>query len=111
MKQKISYHQWRRASPRERETIRTWVRTFERVHEAELIPGELSVIEPRLTVGMLIEFLDERHELSEVGYSAAGWAVGDATPPHAELCDALWAAVTHLIDQDNETQNNVSTVV
>jgi hypothetical protein len=102
MKQKISYHQWRRASPRERETIRTWVRTFERVHEAELIPGELSVIEPRLTVGMLIEFLNDRHELTEVVYTPAGWAVGDATPPQAELCDALWAAVTQLIDQEDQ---------
>lgn len=120
MKQHITVKQLEELSKREKEKLRKW--WVDHIQEGDLyidlddvtMPEMIRCCEheleyesemPLLSIGQMIEFLDERNDFDEIIKDKDRWEFHTTMKPTGkcfldkELCDALWEAVKEVLEK------------
>lgn len=116
MKQHISLEQLNELSEKGKEKLGIWTKSYyekHSEHEATTFSAEEFMgIKPflrQLSIGQLIEFLDEHNIANDMWFNDKEWHIGtvgicdidnEYNHSHAELCDALWEAVKEILNHE-----------
>lgn len=118
MKQHISIDQLNELSDKGRDAFEKYVLSKKLPYAAT----DKNILQPLLSIGQMIEFLDEHGEFigghvsgdeSQIWKDDRGWALAhlrsdilmgylrESSDQHKELCDALWMATKNVLETDN----------
>lgn len=102
MKQHITFSQWEELSAKDKLKLDRWL--MKKGYFLTYME-EYSVPKRYLSIGQMIEFLDEqytngnRFSLS-IERGNNGWILWELGDEHKKLCDALWEAVKQVLEEE-----------